>query len=58
MKKSVICGLFLALGLTALNAGDVATFVDKGFTDDGKYYVLANTEKQIKNSRDMPKSIR
>lgn len=45
MKKSVICGLFLALGLTALHAGDVATFVDKGFTDDGKYYVFGQYGK-------------
>ena len=23
-----------------LNAGDVASFVDKGFSEDGKYYVF------------------
>ena len=40
MKKSIICSLFLVLGLTALSAGDVASFVDKGFTSDGKYYVF------------------
>jgi len=40
MKKSFICTLFLAFGLTALSAGDVATFVDKGFTSDGKYYIF------------------
>ena len=40
MKKSVFCGLaFLFLALN-LNAGDVASFVDKGFSSDGKYYVF------------------
>lgn len=37
MKKSIICGLLFTLGLS-LFAGDVATFVDKGFSEDGKYY--------------------
>ena len=40
MKKSFVCTLFLIFGLTALSAGDVATFVDKGFSEDGKYYVF------------------
>ena len=40
MKKSFVCSLFLIFGLTALSAGDVATFVDKGFSEDGKYYVF------------------
>ena len=40
MKKSIFCGLaFLFLALSA-NAGDVASFVDKGFSSDGKYYVF------------------
>ncbi len=45
MKKSVFCSLFLILGLTALSAGDVATFVDKGFSEDGKYYVFGQYGK-------------
>ena len=40
MKKFVVCGLFLALTTAALSAGDVATFVDKGFSEDGKYYIF------------------
>ena len=40
MKKSFVCSLFLIFGLSALSAGDVATFVDKGFSEDGKYYVF------------------
>ena len=40
MKKSFVCSLFLIIGLSGLYAGDVATFVDKGFSEDGKYYVF------------------
>lgn len=40
MKKSLICGLFLVLGLSCVSAGDVASFVDKGFSEDGKYYIF------------------
>lgn len=45
MKKSIIFGLFLAIGLSALSAGDVATYVDKGFSDDGKYYIFGQYGK-------------
>ena len=48
MKKSVVCCLFLALGLSVLSAGDVATFVDKGFSEDGKYYVFGQYGKTDK----------
>lgn len=40
MKKSVLCGLLIAFSVAAAFAGDVATFVDKGISDDGKYYVF------------------
>lgn len=49
MKKSVIFSLILAFGLTALSAGDVATFVDKGFTSDGRYYLFGQYGKTDKN---------
>ena len=49
MKKSVLCGLLVALSLTtAAFAGDVATFVDKGFSEDGKYYVFGQYGKTDK----------
>ena len=48
MKKSVICTLILALGFSALYAGVVATFVDKGFSEDGKYYVFGQYGKTDK----------
>ena len=48
MKKSFTCLLFLIFGLTALCAGDVASFVDKGFTDDGRYYVFGQYGKTDK----------
>ncbi len=40
MKKIFISVLSILICCTALNAGDVATFVDKGFSEDGKYYVF------------------
>ena len=40
MKKIVSLALSLFILCSALNAGDVATFVDKGFSEDGKYYVF------------------
>ena len=40
MKKILISVLSVFLCCTALSAGDVATFVDKGFSEDGKYYVF------------------
>ncbi|MCR5063058.1 MAG: DUF2259 domain-containing protein [Treponema sp.] len=40
MKKSALFGAFIFLGICSLHAGDVASFVDKGFTEDGKYYIF------------------
>lgn len=48
MKKSVVCSLLLLLGFTALSAGDVASFVDKGFSEDGKYYIFGQYGKTDK----------
>lgn len=48
MKKSVIYGLLLSIGITFLHAGDVAIFVDKGFTEDGKYYIFGQYGKTDK----------
>ena len=48
MKKSVICSLLFIFGLSALSAGDVATFVDKGFSEDGRYYVFGQYGKTDK----------
>ncbi len=48
MKKSVVFSLLFALALTALSAGDVATFVDKGFSEDGRYYVFGQYGKTDK----------
>ncbi len=48
MKKTLVCTLVMVLGLSALCAGDVATFVDKGFSEDGKYYVFGQYGKTDK----------
>ena len=40
MKKIISFALCVSLCCAALSAGDVATFVDKGFSEDGKYYVF------------------
>ena len=40
MKKLFACAISLLFCCTLLSAGDVATFVDKGFSADGKYYVF------------------
>lgn len=40
MKKNVFLVIISVLFLMSLSAGDVATFVDKGFTEDGKYYIF------------------
>lgn len=40
MKKLIVSAFLMTFSLFALIAGDVATFVDKGFTADGKYYVF------------------
>lgn len=48
MKKTLIFGLFCTLFFSSLTAGDVATFVDKGFTTDGKYYLFGQYGKTDK----------
>jgi len=48
MKKSLIFSLIMIIGLSALSAGDVATFVDMGFSEDGKYYVFGQYGKTDK----------
>ena len=74
MKKLLILALAAFFCTSALSAGDVATFVDKGFSEDGKYYVLSRLHMSevppenimysvsmvelIKNFRDGPKYIR
>jgi len=40
MKKIFLAGAALIFSMMTLAAGDVATFVDKGFSEDGKYYVF------------------
>ena len=40
MKKLFACAVSLLFSCAVLSAGDVATFVDKGFSADGKYYVF------------------
>ena len=40
MKKLLVSALSVLFCCSALSAGDVATFVDKGFSADGKYYVF------------------
>lgn len=45
MKKSIVIGILAIFSGAALFAGDVATFVDKGFTSDGKYYVFGQYGK-------------
>ena len=48
MKKIIGFALLVVLGLSAVWAGDVATFVDKGFSEDGKYYVFGQYGKTDK----------
>ena len=48
MKKITGFALLVVLGLSAAWAGDVATFVDKGFSEDGKYYVFGQYGKTDK----------
>ena len=39
--KKVVLGILISLfAVTGMIAGDVATFVDKGFSEDGKYYIF------------------
>lgn len=40
MKKTAFMGALIFMGMSILSAGDVASFVDKGFTEDGKYYIF------------------
>ena len=48
MKKIFLaCAAFIA-GISACFAGDVASFVDKGFTSDGKYYIFGQYGKTDK----------
>ena len=48
MKKILLVGVALLFSAMALSAGDVATFVDKGFSEDGKYYVFGQYGKTDK----------
>ena len=48
MKKITGFALLVVLGLSVAWAGDVATFVDKGFSADGKYYVFGQYGKTDK----------
>lgn len=48
MKKIVFLFFALAAAVSAVFAGDVASFVDKGFTEDGKYYVFGQYGKTDK----------
>lgn len=48
MKKIVFLFFALAVEISAVCAGDVASFVDKGFTEDGKYYVFGQYGKTDK----------
>ena len=48
MKKIIGLALLAVLGISAVWAGDVATFVDKGFSEDGKYYVFGQYGKTDK----------
>lgn len=49
MKKFVLFSLILTLSFSTLAAGDVASFVDLGFTEDGKYYFFGQYGKTDKN---------
>lgn len=49
MKKIILgCLISVAIAVSAF-AGDVATFVDKGFSEDGKYYVFGQYGKTDKS---------
>ena len=48
MKKLFLCSMAFLFAATAMNAGDVASFVDKGFSADGRYYVFAQYGKTDK----------
>ena len=48
MKRIFACSIVSVFLITALFAGDVASFVDKGFTEDGKYYLFGQFGKTDK----------
>ncbi|MCR4579011.1 MAG: DUF2259 domain-containing protein [Treponema sp.] len=48
MKRIIACTLISVFLLAGIFAGDVASFVDKGFTEDGKYYVFGQFGKTDK----------
>ena len=48
MKRIFACSIVSVFLFTALFAGDVASFVDKGFTEDGKYYLFGQFGKTDK----------
>lgn len=48
MKKILFLFLTLSVACCAVWAGDVASFVDKGFTEDGKYYIFGQYGKTDK----------
>lgn len=48
MKRTLSLIFTLAVGISAVCAGDVASFVDKGFTEDGKYYIFGQYGKTDK----------
>ena len=48
MKKLLLCNFIFAFAMLSLNAGDVASLVDKGFSSDGKYYVFGQYGKTDK----------
>lgn len=48
MKKITIAGIIFSLLICSVNAGDVATFVDKGFSADGKSYVFGQYGRKDK----------
>lgn len=49
MKRIIAGGLLLSALLTSAFAGDAAVLVDKGFSDDGNYYVFGQYGKTDKN---------
>lgn len=48
MKKFILFTIIFTYSLFLTIAGDVATFVDKGFSEDGKYYVFGQYGKTDK----------
>ena len=48
MKKILVCAFSVFFAVCSSFAGDAASFDDIGFSEDGKYYLFASTEKLIK----------